>query len=109
MLRAIVALFAIAASGAVVIVAVANRQLVTLTLPFTDGEPAATLPLYALLFAATGLGAIAGGLATWLGQRPARRAARAERREAQRLRRELEAARLAVMTVPALPPPTSRR
>jgi uncharacterized integral membrane protein len=105
-LRALVALVAIALSGAVVILAVANRQPVTLALPFTGGEPAATVPLYALLFLATAFGAVVGGFATWLGQRPARRAARAEKREAKRLRQELAAARLAPA---ALAPPAAAR
>ncbi len=64
--------------------AVANRHFVTVSFdPFNSTEPAlsASLPLFALIIAVAILGVIAGGFATWFGQRHWRRAAR--RHEAQ--------------------------
>lgn len=59
--------------------AVANRHFVTLSLdPFNSADPAValTLPLFVVVIVMAGLGVIAGGIATWLGQRRWRRAAR---------------------------------
>jgi uncharacterized integral membrane protein len=81
---------------AVVIIAfaVANRQGVTLSLdPFSASAPAAslTLPLFALVISALIVGAIAGGVAAWLGQGKWRRRARRQEREANELRVKLAA------------------
>jgi hypothetical protein len=59
--------------------AVANRHFVTLSLdPFNSTNPAValTLPLFVVVIAMAALGVIAGGIATWFGQRRWRRAAR---------------------------------
>ena len=66
---------------AVVIIAfaVANRQAVTVSFdPFSAVSPAyaATLPLFAVIFAVLILGVLIGGIAAWLGQGKWRRAAR---------------------------------
>jgi len=69
--------------------AVANRHFVTLSLdPFNSANPAValTLPLFVVVIAMAALGVIAGGIATWFGQRRWRRAAR-------RLEDELQDAR----------------
>lgn len=69
--------------------AVANRHFVTLSLdPFNSADPAValTLPLFVVVIAMAALGVIAGGIATWFGQRRWRRAAR-------RLEDELQDAR----------------
>lgn len=69
--------------------AIANRHTVTVSFdPFSAAAPAyaATLPLFALIFAVLILGVIAGGFAAWLGQAKWRRKARrldAELRAAQ--------------------------
>jgi uncharacterized integral membrane protein len=66
--------------------AVANRQLVMVSFdPFDSTDPslALTLPLFIIIIAATILGVIAGGIATWFGQRRWRRAARRLEAEAR--------------------------
>ena len=73
----------------VVLLAVANRGPVTLSLdPFSREAPeiAVTVPLFALIFGAVMLGVLIGGLAAWLAQGKHRRAERRYKREARRLR-----------------------
>ena len=78
-----------------VVFAVANRHLVTLSFdPFNASDPAlgVTLPLFVVIIAVAMLGVIAGGIATWWGQRSWRQAARrheAESREARMLLADL--------------------
>jgi uncharacterized integral membrane protein len=77
-----------------VVFAVANREWVTVSLdPLNKSDPALsfTLPLFALLIGVAILGVIAGGMATWLRQRPSRRAARHNEAELRRLQLELMA------------------
>jgi uncharacterized integral membrane protein len=77
----------------VVLLAVANRGPVTLSLdPFTQDVPefAMQLPLFAVIFAAVMLGVVIGGVAAWLAQGKNRRAGRQSRREARQLRYETE-------------------
>ncbi|MFE1601032.1 LapA family protein [Methylobacterium sp. ID0610] len=93
----------------VVLLAVANRQAVTVSFdPFSQGVPAfsLTVPLYALIFAAVALGIVVGGCGTWLGEGRVRRDRRAKSRELDRLRTETE--RLRVVANRALPAPASR-
>ena len=80
---------------AIVIVAfaVANRQLVTLSLdPFSAEHPAAsvTLPLFGLIIVLLIVGVLIGGIAAWLRQARWRRMARRLEREAGALRGEIE-------------------
>ena len=73
----------------VVLLAVANRGPVTLSLdPFSREAPeiAFSLPLFAVIFGAVMLGVVIGGLAAWLAQGKHRRAERRYKREARRLR-----------------------
>jgi uncharacterized integral membrane protein len=73
----------------VVLLAVANRGPVTVSLdPFSREAPeiAFTLPLFALIFLAVMLGVVIGGMAAWLTQGKHRRAERLYKREARRLR-----------------------
>jgi hypothetical protein len=75
-----------------VLLAVANRHVVTVSIdPFGDPDPALSLqiPLFWLLFAMLALGIVAGGMATWIGQGRWRKAARQDHAEAERLRREM--------------------
>jgi hypothetical protein len=57
-----------------------------------------TLPLYALLFIAVGLGVLLGGCGAWLGQSGTRRTSAERRREIRRL--EGETARLKAYAPP---------
>ena len=80
---------------AVVIIAfaVANRQAVTVSFdPFSATAPAyaATLPLFAVIFAVLILGVLIGGFATWLGQGKWRRAARKREAELRAVQQELD-------------------
>jgi uncharacterized integral membrane protein len=84
-----------------VVFAVANRHFVTVSFdPFNATEPAlsVSLPLFVLIIAVAILGVVAGGCATWFGQRRWRRAARqheADARTAKAQLTELRAATLA--------------
>lgn len=87
-----------------VIFAVANRHLVTVSLdPFMAADPAlsVTLPLFLLLILVAALGVIAGGCAVWFGQRHWRRAARRHEADARAARGEL--AGLRAQAAPAKP------
>src|SRR5579864_9039222 len=75
-----------------VIFAVANRHLVTVSFdPFNSHDPALglTLPLFVVIVAVAILGVVAGGLATWFGQRRWRRAARQHEADAREMRAQL--------------------
>lgn len=72
--------------------AVANRQLVTISFdPFNAVQPAAslTLPLFVLIFILVLLGVIIGGIAAWMRQSRYRRAARVLEGDVAGLRREV--------------------
>lgn len=72
--------------------AVANRQFVMVSFdPFDSTDPSLvlTLPLFIVIIAAAIVGVIAGGLATWFGQRRWRRAARRHEAEAYEVRQKL--------------------
>jgi uncharacterized integral membrane protein len=80
---------------AVVIIAfaVANRQIVTVSLdPFSAEHPAAslTLPLFALVVVLLVVGVLIGGMAAWLRQAKWRRTARRLEREIADLHIEIE-------------------
>ena len=90
------ALILIPVAIVVVLLAVANRGPVTLSLdPFSHEAPeiAVTLPLFAVIFGAVALGVIIGGVMAWLAQSKHRRASRYYRREARRLRQDTARAR----------------
>jgi uncharacterized integral membrane protein len=76
--------------------AVANRQVVTLSLdPFSAEHPAATvaLPLFALIIVPLILGVLVGGIAAWLRHGRWRRMARRYEREVIALRGEIASLR----------------
>jgi uncharacterized integral membrane protein len=85
----------------IVALAVANREIVTVSFdPFSASEPAFMLraPLFVLVFVLVIAGVVIGGIASWLRQSKWRRAVRASeaelrdaRGEIDRLRRELAA------------------
>jgi uncharacterized integral membrane protein len=75
-----------------VVFAVANRHLITVSFdPFNSNDPALgiTLPLFVVIIAVVILGVVAGGSATWFGQRRWRRAARQHEADARELRAQL--------------------
>jgi uncharacterized integral membrane protein len=76
--------------------AVANRQAVTVSFdPFSAASPAyaATVPLFAVLFAVLILGVLIGGIAAWIRQGKWRRAARKLDGEVRTLHDEMDAIR----------------
>jgi uncharacterized integral membrane protein len=75
-----------------VALAVVNRKPVMLGLNPFDSSSSSGIeaPLFLFLLGAFALGLVIGGLATWLGQRKWRKAARAEAREASTWRRQAD-------------------
>jgi uncharacterized integral membrane protein len=108
MIRFVKALILLPVAILVVLLAVANRAPVQLSLdPFSPEAPeiATTLPLFAIIFAAIMVGVVIGGVATWLSQGKHRRARRQYRREVGHLRTETERLRTqSAAGAPALPP-----
>jgi len=77
-----------------VVLAVANRQVVTLALnPFRpeDSVLAISAPLFLLIFLAVLFGMLIGGVVTWWGQGRHRKQARIEAREAVKWKNEHKA------------------
>jgi uncharacterized membrane protein YciS (DUF1049 family) len=112
LLRKIVAALILVPLAVIIIAfAVANRQIVTVSLdPFNTAHPAAelTLPLFALVIVLLIVGVVVGGIAAWLRQSRWRQRARRMERDLENLRRELSALKAAnAADVPgaAKPPP----
>jgi uncharacterized integral membrane protein len=89
--------------------AMANRESVRIGLdPFAppDGSgPSFEAPIFLVVLASMAVGVLAGGLSSWLGHLPVRRAARLARSEAKKTRIEIEKLRQqALASVPADPP-----
>ncbi|HST94128.1 MAG TPA: lipopolysaccharide assembly protein LapA domain-containing protein [Microvirga sp.] len=106
MIRFLKALILLPVAILVVLLAVANRAPVTLSLdPFSQDAPefATQLPLFAVIFAAVMLGVVIGGTATWLAQGRTRQERRRFRREARTLRYETERLRTHAPTSSTLP------
>jgi uncharacterized integral membrane protein len=85
-------LFAILLGLIFVIFAVANRHFVTVSFdPFNSANPSlyVAMPLFALIIAVAILGVLAGGFATWFGQRHWRRAARQHEADARTAKAQL--------------------
>jgi len=75
-----------------VVFAVANRHMVTVSFdPFNSHDSALSfdLPLFVVIIAVAILGVVAGGSATWFGQRRWRRAARRHEADAREMRTQL--------------------
>jgi uncharacterized integral membrane protein len=90
------ALILIPLAALIVLLAVANRAAVTVSLdPFLAEKPAltATQPLFVLLLSSLIVGVVIGGIAAWLRQARWRRAARRAEGEVRALRGETEALR----------------
>jgi uncharacterized integral membrane protein len=85
-------LFAILLGLIFVTFAVANRHFVTVSFdPFNSVDPSikVSLPLFVLIIAVAILGVVAGGCATWFGQRRWRRAARQHEADARAAKAQL--------------------
>src|SRR6476469_5468097 len=105
--------------GAIFLVfAVANRHLVTVSFdPFNSADPSfkVTGPLFLVIIATAAVGVVAGGSATWFGQRRWRRAARRHEADARQARTQMADLRASAVQrgnyprVPALPPGGSYR
>ena len=81
----------------IILFAVANRQVTTISLdPFNSDTPALALsaPLFLLIILMVMLGVLVGGIATWRSHASTRTAARSARADVERLRRELQETRL---------------
>ena len=93
MLRKIVNVLIVVPLALIFIVfAVANRHLVTVSFdPFNSSDPSIglTLPLFVVIVVVAILGVVAGGVATWFGQRRWRTAARRNEAEAHDARAQL--------------------
>jgi uncharacterized integral membrane protein len=83
----------------ILVLAFANRHLVTVSFdPFASGDNAAfsvAAPLFAVVIASAMLGVVAGAFATWLSQGRHRRASRRNRVEADKWRAQAEALKAA--------------
>src|SRR5215471_18967465 len=111
------ALIIVPMSLLLVVFAVANRHFVTVSFdPFDSTDPAlsASLPLFVLVIAAAIVGVIAGGCATWFGQRRWRRAARRHEADARTAKTQLTELRAATFASSrpdsarlAAPPPSA--
>src|SRR5215475_12314813 len=85
-------LFAILVFLILVTFAVANRHSVTVSFdPFNPADPSLSrsMPLFVLIIVVAILGVIAGGCATWFGQRRWRRAARQHEADARTVKAQL--------------------
>jgi uncharacterized integral membrane protein len=91
--RIVVALVLVPLAIVLIAFAVANREIVTVSLdPFDSAQPAwsVRMPLFVLIFVFLIGGVLLGGFAAWLRQRRHRRASRALRLDLAGLRREIE-------------------
>ncbi|RDI62471.1 lipopolysaccharide assembly protein LapA domain-containing protein [Microvirga subterranea] len=116
MIRFFKALILLPVAILVVLLAVANRAPVTLSLdPFSQDAPefAAQVPLFAVIFAAVAVGVLIGGTASWLAHGRNRKERRRFRREARTLRYETERLRTQApapaTTLPATLPSSQSR
>jgi uncharacterized integral membrane protein len=106
-LRKIVAAITLIPLAVVIIAfAVANRQIVTVSLdPFSSEHPASslTLPLFALILVLLIAGVVIGGVAAWLRQAKWRRVARRLEREVEELRSEVASLKRSSGSVAIMP------
>ena len=85
-----------------VIFALANRQRVILSLdPFSANATGLELPLFLVVFAVLGFGALIGAFLTWNAQRPWRIAARKSEKEIAALRSQI----VQIKATPIVAPP----
>ena len=96
-MRKFVTAFVLVPLGIVIVMfAVANREIITVSFdPFDSASPAIAfkMPLFILIFVLVGLGVLIGGIAAWLKQHKWRVRARRAEADVRRLRTELDAQR----------------
>jgi uncharacterized integral membrane protein len=105
--KVVAALILVPLAVLIIAFAVANRQIVTVSLdPFSSERPAAavSLPLFALIIVLLILGVVIGGVAAWLRQTKWRRTARRLEREVGELRGELDSLKRAAGAAPVIVP-----
>lgn len=88
----------------IVMFAVANREIITVSFdPFDTAQPAFApkMPLFVMIFVLVGVGVLIGGIAAWLKQHKWRNRARRAEADVRRLRAELDAQR----SIAPSPPP----
>jgi uncharacterized integral membrane protein len=91
--KIVTALILVPLAIVLVVFAVANRQIVTVSFdPFDTAQPAfaVTMPLFVLIIVLLIIGAVIGGVAAWLRQSKWRRTARRLDRDVRDLRNEVE-------------------
>jgi uncharacterized integral membrane protein len=91
--KIVTALIVVPLAVIIIAFAVANRQAVTVSFdPFTAVSPAyaATLPLFAVIFAGLIVGVLIGGIAAWIRQSKWRRTARKLDADLRALRQEMD-------------------
>jgi uncharacterized integral membrane protein len=96
--KIVTALILVPLAIVLVVFAVANRQIVTVSFdPFNAAQPAfvATMPLFVLIMALLIFGVVVGGLAAWLRQSKWRSTARRLERDVRDLHDEVDALRRA--------------
>ena len=81
-----------------IVFAVANRHLVTISFDPFNSTVGITLPLFVVIIAVAMLGVAAGGSATWFRQRHWRRAARRHEADARQARAQLADLRYSATT-----------
>ncbi len=104
MRRTLAFLLIIPIAVVLVLLAIANRGPVTLSLdPFSKAAPALsfTAPLFVFLLLAVMTGVFLGGVATWLKQGRHRRLERQYRKDAERYRSETEQLKSAMPSLPS--------
>ena len=109
MRKFLTALIVIPLGLVLIVFAVANRHVVTVSFdPFNIVDPSVgvTLPLFVVIIAVAIVGVIAGSVATWFSQGRWRRASRRHEADADRARRQLDEARARQAT--PTPPSTQR-
>ena len=96
-MRKIVTAFVLVPLAIVIVMfAVANREIITVSFdPFDSAKPAVAfrMPLFILIFVLVGVGVLIGGIAAWLRQHKWRVRARRAEADVRRLRTELDAQR----------------
>ena len=108
MRKLIAAVILIPLAIVIMVFAVANREIITISFdPFDSAQPAYALkmPLFILIFVLVGIGVLVGGIAAWLKQHKWRVRARRAEAEARDLRTRIDAQQRHNVPAPVEPSP----